>query len=184
MPFIEKSINEDGKEKRMKTRKNPQKRNKLITRIELLLFIVNDGIISFGKNIILVFLPAAGSTGVGFSAFSYKVFSIVTLEGPRLMLLSRYHASHLKSGTKIGLSAVGGAAAASIIISLLLISSQLFVISFDEKIGFTDDGHDKPLVQQGNETASKQIEAEKSGIIIQETSVTTESIGTDINIPA
>ena len=146
---------------------------------ELAAFIVHNGIVSFGKSIVSVFMPAVDQRAGGkLSAFGHAIFAIVTLESPRLMLISRYRAARMKNGTKVGLSAVGGTAVAAIIISTVLVGSQLIAVSVDGKvIGYVESEEQyASLVQKAKDRISEQVGTETSEILIQDTNVSLETV--------
>ena len=148
-------------------------------RIELAAFIVFNGIVSLGKSIISVFMPAVDQrVGGRLSSVGHAIFAIITLESPRLMLMSRYHAARMKNGTKVGLSAVGGTAVAAIIISTILVGSQLLAVTVDGKlIGYVENEEQyASLVQRAKERISEQVGTENSEILIQDTNVSLETI--------
>ena len=104
-------------------------------RFEIMCFIIWRSFVSLFKNIIFILVPAADKrAGGGFSRFVQTVFAVITLEGPRLMLISRHRAAQMERGTKVGLSAVSGTAIAAIVMATVIVSSQLMAVTIDGKV--------------------------------------------------
>ena len=155
------------------------KTSKALLRLELAAYIIRKSIASFGKSIVQVFLPAVDRrAGGSFSFVIHTILAIITLEGPRLLLMSRYRAARMKKGTKVGLSAISGTAVAAIIMASLLIGSQLIAVTVDGKvIGYVENEEQyTSLLQRAREKISKQAGTEDSEIMISDTGISLETV--------
>ena len=162
----------------MKNNKENKSRKALI-RLEIAGFVIWQSIVSFGKNFVTTFAPAVDRrAGGSFSFVARTVFGVMTLEGPRLMLLSRYRAARMKTGTKVGISAISGTAVAAIILATVLISSQLMAVTVNGKvIGYVENEEQLTALRQlAKEKLSERVGTEDSEILIEEGSVSLETV--------
>jgi murein DD-endopeptidase MepM/ murein hydrolase activator NlpD len=146
---------------------------------ELAAFIICNLFVSLGKKTLAAMVPAAGKLSGGrISKMLHAVFAVVTLEGPRLMLLSRYRAARMERKTKVGISAAGGTAIAAVIVATVLVGSQLIAVSVDGKvIGYvSDEGQYTSLLQSAKEKISRQVGTENTEILIQDTNVSLDTV--------
>jgi len=168
-----------GNTKKQTVKGQESKSNWASIRFEIAFYIVWRSIVSLFKGIFFTLVPAADRRAGGrFSFFIHSIFAIVTLEGPRLMLISRYHASRMKKGTKLGLSAVSGTAVAAIVIATVIVSSQLMAVTIDGKVvGYVENEEQYvSLLQQAKAKISAQVGTENSEILIQDTNVSLEPV--------
>jgi hypothetical protein len=148
-------------------------------RFELFCFIVFNSIAAFCKSIFTVHIPAVDQGLGGRISYVFRyLFAIITLEGPRLMLLSRYHAARMEKGKKVGLSAAGGTAIAAIAITTFLIGSQLIAVSIDGKlIGYVETEEQyASLIQQAKEKVSERVGTDTNEILIEDYNVSLETV--------
>jgi len=148
-------------------------------RFEIVGFILWRSIVSLFKNIVFILVPAADRRAGGrFSLFIQTVFAIVTLEGPRLLLMSRYRAARMETGTKVGLSAVSGTAIAAIVLATIIVSSQLMAVTIDGRVvGYVENEEQyASLLQRAKEKISEQVGTENTEILIQDTNVSLEPV--------
>jgi len=148
-------------------------------RFEIAAYILWQSIVSLFKSIVFTFVPAADRRAGGrFSYVLHTLFAIVTLEGPRLMLISRYRAARMKRGTKVGLSAVSGTAIAAIVVATMIVSSQLMAVTVDGKIvGYVENEEQyASLLQRAKAKISEQVGTDNTEVMIQETSVSLEPV--------
>ncbi|MCL2111156.1 MAG: peptidoglycan DD-metalloendopeptidase family protein [Clostridiales bacterium] len=151
----------------------------MLIRLEITGYVIWKSIVSFGKSIVTTFAPAVDRrAGGSFSFAARTVFGVVTLEGPRLMLISRYRAARMERKTKVGLSAIGGTAVAAIVVATVLIGSQLIAVMVDGRIvGYVENEEQyASLLQQARERISEQVGTESSEIVIQDTIVSLEPV--------
>jgi len=154
------------------TERNKNSRKTQI-RFEIAAYIVWNLIVSPWKRLIKALVPAAQEM------LPVRSFiAAVTLEGPRLMLVSRYRAARMERGKKVGISAISGASIASIIIATVLIGSQLIAVTVDGRIiGYVENEEQyASLLQSAKTKISEQIGTDTSEIIIQDTRVSLETI--------
>jgi len=148
-------------------------------KFEIALYVIWKSIVSFFNTIIFTLVPEADRrVGGRFSRVAYTVFAIVTLEGPRLLLMSRYHAARMDTGTKVGLSAVSGTAIAAIVIATIIVSSQLMAVTVDGKVvGYVENEEQyASLIQKAKDKLSEQVGTENTDVLIQDTNVTLEPV--------
>ena len=153
--------------------------NKVRVRLEIVVYILWNSIASLGVGIVKVFLPAVDRrVGGRFSFVLRSIFSVITLEGPRLILLSRYRAAIMKRGTKVGISAISATAVAAIVVATVLISSQLFAVTVDGHIiGYVENEEQyASLLQKAKDKLSKQAGTDNSEILIQYETVTLDPV--------
>ena len=148
-------------------------------RFEIAFFIIWSSIVSLFKNIIFTMVPAADKRAGGrFSNIVHAIFAVLTLEGPRLLLMSRYRASRMETGTKVGLSAVSGTAIAAIAIATIIVSSQLMAVTVDGRVvGYVENKEQyDTLLQRAKEKLSEQVGTENTTVLVQETGVSLEPV--------
>ena len=140
-----------------------QHSRKVLVRMRLMVFIVWSQITSFVGRIPKAFR---------------KTTSAISLEGPRLMLLSRHRMAHMKTGKKVGLSAIGGSAVAIAIVISILVGSQLVAVTVNgQLVGYIEnEGQFASLVQQAKHKVSAQIGTESEEILIDEENVSFETV--------
>jgi len=148
-------------------------------RFEIVCFVIWRSIVSLFKNIVFILVPAADRrAGGGFSRIVRTIFAIISLEGPRLMLISRHRAAQMERGTKVGLSAVSGTAIAAIVMATIIVSSQLMAVTVDGKIvGYVENEEQyASLLQRAKAKISEQVGTENTEILIQDTNVSLEPV--------
>ena len=156
-----------------------RKSSGLSVRLELAFYFVLKTFAALGHVIVTIFAPTVDRyTGRTFSSAGRMIFAIVTLESPRFMLISRFHAARMNKSTKVGISAISGTAIVSIIVSTILIGSQLVAVSVDGKvIGYVENEEQyAALVQSAKTKISSQTGVEDTEIIIQETNVSLDVV--------
>ena len=152
---------------------------KLLVRVELAAFIILHSIASFGKSIVTVHIPAVDQSLGGRISHTIRfIFAVITLEGPRLMLISRYRAARMEKGKKVGISAGAGTAIAVIAIASFLIGSQLLAVTIDGKlVGYVESEEQyASLIQQAKEKVSAQVGTDTDEIMIDEANVSFETV--------
>jgi len=168
-----------GNDSRKSGKGQDLKSHRVSIRFEIAFFIIWKSIVGLFKGIVFTFAPAADRrAGGGFSFIARCVFAVMTLEGPRLMLISRYRAARMKRGTKVGLSAVSGTAIAAILIATVIVSSQLMAVTIDGKVvGYVESEEQyASLLQRAKEKLSAQVGTDNTEVLIQETSVSLEPV--------
>ena len=167
------------KNKKQTNSGNELKSHWVSVRFEIAAYILWRGIVSLFKSIVSPFAPASGKREGGRLYFIvHGIFAVLTLEGPRLMLISRYRAARMKAGTKVGLSAVSGTAVAAIIIATVIVSSQLMAVTVNGNIiGYVENEEQyASLLQRAKAKISEQVGTEHTEIMIQDTSVSLEPV--------
>ena len=148
-------------------------------RFEITMYIIWKSIVNSFKNIFFIMVPAADRRAGGrFSFAIHTIFAVLTLEGPRLLLMSRYRAARMKTGTKVGLSAVSGTAIAAIAVATLIVSSQLMAVTVDGRIvGYVENQEQyESLLQQAKDRISAQVGTDNTEVMIQEDSISLEPV--------
>jgi len=168
----------DYNNKQKKTGQSKHSR-RLSVRFELFGFIIWNSISTFVKSIFIIHIPAFDKSLGGRISYTFRyIFAVMTLEGPRLMLISRYRAARMEKGKKVGLSAAGGTAIAAIAITTFLIGSQLIAVTIDGKlIGYVETEEQyASLIQQAKEIVSEQVGTDTNEIQIEDSNITLETV--------
>jgi|GEM_PF-1255830 len=152
---------------------NNKNSHKLAVWLEVAGFVVWSSVTSLFKDFFSSLVSAARDTTPvrGF-------FAIVTLEGPRLMLISRYRAARMEKGKKVGISAVSAAAVIAIIMAGGIIGSQLIAVSVDGKVIAYVQNEEQyaSLLQRAKDKVSEQVGTQNTEILIQNNNVSLEPV--------